>query len=243
MTHEELISQYLETIEDETVSNVTSYDTVNESDNKNEQPQSGDNSVKLLDAFNIEEDADKFSMLCRVCGVDTAEIDEYYMIQFDLWQTVVPKEHQKKYLCIGCLEGYLGRKLVSEDFIEAYINYDRSGSDRLMDRLGQWFRDFDGPYETSEDIKKASKEFGRRMDGKVKRGGPKYMARVDVNTENIVRGNLTLAKNIRAVDEFNIGDTVFAHNIAEEADFFATVAAVEGKSVYLKMDWDSKNPW
>lgn len=183
------------------------------------------------------------SMNCRGCGVDTAEIDEYYMVQFDLWKIYVPKEIQRQVLCIGCLEGYLGRQLVSEDFIEAPINYSPSKSERLMNRLGSWFRDFDGLNETPEDIRAAAKEMRKRFDGKVKRDGPKYLVRVDVDTNNIVRGGLTLARLVRVADEINVGDTVLAHDMAEAADFFATVEAVEGKRAYLKLDWDSGVPW
>lgn len=191
----------------------------------------------------IERVEEEFSMLCRGCGVDTDEIDEYYMVQFDIWQTFVPKEHLRQVLCIGCLEGYLGRQLISEDFIEAPVNYTRDKSERLLNRMGQWFREFDGPYETDEERVKSWNELGRRLDGKVKREGPKYLVRVDVDTNNIVRGGLTLARLLRVVDEINVGDTVLAHDYAEGADFFATVEAVEGKRAYLKLDWDTAKPW
>jgi hypothetical protein len=196
-----------------------------------------------IDDYEDSAEKRELSLLCEGCGVDTLEIDEYYMVQFDLWKMFVPKEIQRQVLCIGCLEGYLGRELVSEDFIEAPVNYCRSESERLMNRMGQWFRDFDGPHETPEEIHAAAKEMRKRFDGKVKRAGPKYLVRVDVDTNNIVRGGLTLARLVRVADEINVGDTVLAHDMAEEADFFATVEAVEGKRAYLKLDWDSAVPW
>lgn len=191
----------------------------------------------------IERVEEEFSMLCRGCGVDTDAIDEYYMVQFDLWKIYVPKEIQRQVLCIGCLEGYLGRQLVSEDFIEAPVNYTDDKSERLLNRMGDWFRIFNGPFDSKQAYSDAITEVGRRIDGLVKRDGPKYLVRVDVDTNNIVRGGLTLARLVRVVDEINVGDTVLAHDYAEAADFFATVEAVEGKRAYLKLDWDSAVPW
>lgn len=191
----------------------------------------------------VVEEVSEFSMNCQGCGVDTDKIDEYYMVQFDLWKIFVPKEFQRQVLCIGCLEGYLGRQLVSEDFIEAPVNYTSDKSERLLNRMGDWFRIFDGPFDSKQAYSDAITEVGRRIDGLVKREGPKYLVRVDVDTNNIVRGGLTLARLVRVVDEINVGDTVLAHDYAEAADFFATVEAVEGKRAYLKLDWDSAVPW
>lgn len=185
----------------------------------------------------------ELSDLCEGCGVDTLEIDEYYMVQFDIWKTVVPKEYQYDLLCIGCLEGYLGRELVSEDFIEAPVNYCRSKSERLMNRWGQWFRDFDGPYESPEDIHADAKELGKRFDGLVTRVSGKRVVRVTVDTNNIARGDLTKVYLFRVPEKINVGDTVIAHDIAEEADFNAVVVTVENNKAYLRLDWDSAQPW
>jgi hypothetical protein len=76
---------------------------------------------------------------CVGCGVNTLEINEYYMVQFHIWQAVIPKHYQREVLCIGCLEGYLGRELVTKDFIEAPINYRGPRSQRLQQRMGDWF--------------------------------------------------------------------------------------------------------
>lgn len=183
------------------------------------------------------------SPLCEGCGVDTFEIDEYYMVQFDIWKTVVPEEYQAGLLCIGCLEGYLGEELISEHFTEAPVNYCRSSSERLMNRWGQWFRDFDGPYETPEEIRAAAKELRKRFDGLVTRVGGKRVVRVPVDTNNIVRDGLTKVYLFRVPEKINVGDTVIAHDIAEEADFNAVVVAVESHKAYLRLDWDSSQPW
>lgn len=76
---------------------------------------------------------------CAECRVNTLEINEYYMVQFDIWKTVVPAHIQREVLCIGCLESLLGRELTTEDFIEAPINYRGPRSERLQNRLGDWF--------------------------------------------------------------------------------------------------------
>ena len=234
MTHDEFIAEYLDVVEGEQI-----METIPRRFNCHE-----DFVPKTEVATPPRDDQKrKLSSLCEGCKVDTFEIDEYYMVQFDIWQTVVPKEFQRDVLCIGCLEGYLGRQLISEDFIEAPINYMPSKSERLMNRWGQWFRDFDGPYENPEELQAAARELGERIDGLVKRTGPKYMVRVDVDTNNLVRDGLTLARLLRVVDEINVGDTVIAHDYAEEADFFAQVVTVEGKRVYLRIDWDTANPW
>lgn len=90
---------------------------------------------------------------CVGCKVNTLEINEYYMVQFQLWQSVVPKPYHREVLCIGCLEGYLGRELVTKDFIEVPINYRGPRSERLKDRLGDWFVAplYDPSKETLED--------------------------------------------------------------------------------------------
>lgn len=111
------------------------------------------------------EQVDEPSFDCRGCGIDTDEIYEYYMVQFSIWETVVPKEYQSEMLCIGCLEGYLGRQLVSADFTEVPLNYFPDKSERLLNRLGEWFRAFDGPYETVEEFRAASIEATKRLKG------------------------------------------------------------------------------
>lgn len=185
----------------------------------------------------------ELSNLCEGCGVDTLEIDEYYMVDFDMWKTVVPEEYQAGVLCIGCLEGYLGEELVSEHFIEAPVNYFPSKSERLMNRWGQWFRDFDGPYDTPEEMRADAKELRKRFDGLVTRVGGKRVVRVNVDTNNIVRDGLTKVYLFRIPEKINVGDTVIAHDIAEEADFNAVVVTVESHKAYLRVDWDSAQHW
>ncbi|QFG12256.1 Hypothetical Protein OBI_RACECAR_152 [Arthrobacter phage Racecar] len=77
---------------------------------------------------------------CMDCPVNTHYIHEYYMVQFDLWYSVVPSGEGM--LCIGCLEDRLGRELTTEDFIEAPVNYGIFGmSDRFRARAGKKFTD------------------------------------------------------------------------------------------------------
>lgn len=95
--------------------------------------------------------------LCADCAIDTGRIDEYYMVQFELWETVVPADIRNRQLCIGCLEARLGRQLVSTDFIEAPVNYTDDKSERLLNRLGTHFRALDFPI-TSEEVRKIATE-------------------------------------------------------------------------------------
>ncbi len=47
----------------------------------------------------------KSNFKCMDCKVDTAKINEYYMVRDDLWLKANPK--RKGMLCIGCLENRL----------------------------------------------------------------------------------------------------------------------------------------
>lgn len=71
---------------------------------------------------------------CLDCDQNTSVMDEYYMVQFELWGSVTKGDGM---LCIGCLETRLDRKLVAADFIDAPINQGSCPqSARLLDRLG-----------------------------------------------------------------------------------------------------------
>ncbi|WP_374159065.1 hypothetical protein ACEWX3_07535 [Mycobacterium sp. G7A2] len=74
------------------------------------------------------------SFECIWCGVDTLEIGEYYSVKDDLWNKYGPAHGC---LCIGCLEGRLGRQLVPGDFTSAPINERDGTSHRLLNRLGR----------------------------------------------------------------------------------------------------------
>lgn len=89
---------------------------------------------KRVKARTLEEIEAAF--LCIDCGVDTGLIDEYYMVHHYLWRLVVPEVEGM--LCIGCLEGRVGRRLRSGDFTHCPLNADSEDypkSARLQDRL------------------------------------------------------------------------------------------------------------
>lgn len=69
------------------------------------------------------------------------------------------------------------------------------------------------------------------------------LARVHVDTNNIILGGLTKASLRRVTDELHVGDNVIAHDIAEAADFSAVVVALVGNKAHLRLDWDSAEPW
>lgn len=79
-------------------------------------------------------------MFCADCGLDTysSSLQEYYMVKDIVWNRA--KLTSDGFLCIGCLENRLGRKLNSKDFKRCRLNnYIKSGtypaSDRLRDRI------------------------------------------------------------------------------------------------------------
>jgi hypothetical protein len=62
------------------------------------------------------------SVNCNDCGVDTQDIGEWYMVKDEVWAAAWLKRSKREFLCIGCLETRLGRRLTSDDFIDAPIN-------------------------------------------------------------------------------------------------------------------------
>jgi len=56
------------------------------------------------------------------------------MVHNIVWQTAIGREYIR-YLCIGCLEKRLKRKLTRLDFTSAPINSMPGRSERLQDRL------------------------------------------------------------------------------------------------------------
>lgn len=72
---------------------------------------------------------------CLDCSVDCGKIGEHYMLADDVWFSIA--ESDRGMLCVGCLEGRLGRRLVSSDFNDSYVNQSNFGvrSARLTERL------------------------------------------------------------------------------------------------------------
>ena len=59
--------------------------------------------------------------LCRSCGYDTIEGDEYYMVTDKVWaQSGLGV--MGGMLCIGCLEAHIGRPLCRQDFSDCLLN-------------------------------------------------------------------------------------------------------------------------
>ena len=96
---------------------------------------------------------------CMDCRVNTSDIGEFYMVQFELWALLFGLEYKPEWhqpfvaahdpdyadyaekttgmLCIGCLEHRIERKLRPSDFIDAPINDPLifSKSERILDRM------------------------------------------------------------------------------------------------------------
>lgn len=73
--------------------------------------------------------------LCRDCGVETWSTEwgvrcEVYMLKDDLWKQLAPDDPRfaeppqgmNFFLCVGCAEQRLGRRLVAGDFSDARMN-------------------------------------------------------------------------------------------------------------------------
>jgi hypothetical protein len=73
---------------------------------------------------------------CAWCGVDTVEIDEWYMVTDTIWNTYGPADGCA---CIGCLVARMGRQLQPDDFKDVPLNTgeDHDRSERLRNRLGR----------------------------------------------------------------------------------------------------------
>lgn len=72
---------------------------------------------------------------CLDCKINTDAIDEYYMLQNEVWAEANPKIDGK--LCISCVERRIGRTLTAADFTSGKINTSTTlpRSPRLIDRL------------------------------------------------------------------------------------------------------------
>jgi hypothetical protein len=77
---------------------------------------------------------------CSDCGKETNHncIDnaEWYMVKHEIWQEALVEKHAV-YLCIGCLEIRLGRKLTYLDFSNVPLNFlpGYARSRRLKNRM------------------------------------------------------------------------------------------------------------
>jgi hypothetical protein len=75
---------------------------------------------------------------CVDCGVNTSDIEEYYMVTHSVWAAsgMTPSGGM---LCVGCLETRLGRPLAAADFLDCNLNKINYGpftkSRRLLDRM------------------------------------------------------------------------------------------------------------
>lgn len=85
----------------------------------------------------IFEEEDMGNFICLDCGVNTADIGEYYMLTNEVWREAAPDEGELGgMLCVNCVELRLGRQLWPEDFMDAPLNYMHSIlSPRLLARF------------------------------------------------------------------------------------------------------------
>jgi hypothetical protein len=73
---------------------------------------------------------------CLHCGVDTVRLNEHFYLKNEVWNQVHSSE--RGFLCVGCVELRLGRRLNKDDFTSVSINRFHPGvrkSQRLIERL------------------------------------------------------------------------------------------------------------
>lgn len=71
------------------------------------------------------------SQLCDDCKIDVNKISESFILEDTIW----PSEAQ--FLCVGCVEKRIGRRLSREDFKPCLGNYIWKQSKRLKQRFDQ----------------------------------------------------------------------------------------------------------
>jgi hypothetical protein len=87
--------------------------------------------------FAVEAYVPRTDCPCHDCGTSTLPDDgpsEFYIVHHEVWAAAGVG---RGYLCIGCLEERLGRRLNRDDFPDYPVNDPLRGwnSDRLLDRL------------------------------------------------------------------------------------------------------------
>lgn len=93
---------------------------------------------ELDDVLTESERAELLPALCLDCAVDTMANREYYMVRDEVWERAgMVDEHRRGYLCIGCLEQRIGRRLTPRDFADVLVNkmFREASSARLRSRL------------------------------------------------------------------------------------------------------------
>ncbi len=75
---------------------------------------------------------------CNDCEISVRQIGEWYIVFDSVWKEAINNNHNIRFLCIGCLETRLNRKLKCSDFARVPLNSLWFGrkSDRLKKRLG-----------------------------------------------------------------------------------------------------------
>lgn len=79
--------------------------------------------------------ASRKKFLCLDCSVDTGKIHEHYMLVDTTWFSI--HASNRGMICIGCVEGRLGRSLTPQDFNNSHVNNPKlyPMSSRLLSRI------------------------------------------------------------------------------------------------------------
>lgn len=74
--------------------------------------------------------------ICMDCGENTSMLREFFMLEQDLWDSIITTSERTGMLCIGCVEGRLGDQLRPQDFDPAWRHLSPMPSPRLLLRRG-----------------------------------------------------------------------------------------------------------
>lgn len=96
-------------------------------------------SYETDEEFRLTDEDREVAFLCMDCGVNTQEINEYYMLQNDLWYDITSHTCGRGMLCLGCVEHRLERQLEPVDFRKGVpVNEGFfPQSERFLDRIGK----------------------------------------------------------------------------------------------------------
>jgi hypothetical protein len=107
--------------------------------NRNEANELGQADLFPADAATAKarRDRSRSPPWCADCGVNTLAIGEWYIVKDEVWKAAgrLGDLTDSFFLCIGCLELRLERRLMPDDFTDAPVNDPTGSSRRLRDRL------------------------------------------------------------------------------------------------------------
>jgi hypothetical protein len=73
---------------------------------------------------------------CMDCELNTSRLREHFMLEQDVWESIIRLSERDGMLCVGCVELRLGRTLTPDDFDPAWRHLSPQPSAMLLSRRG-----------------------------------------------------------------------------------------------------------